>query len=166
MNPVNEVAPEWPAPLPGRARSRCRARAGAGPPGPAIYYGEFTREPVIAPSAMPELDYSLEDGNHTSRFAGQAGLSLGSWASRALFSLHLRDANLVLSSRITPASRLLIRARSTTGRRGLLRSSGSTTTLIWSPRVTGSTGSRTPTPYRTTSPSSQPVPYAGRRSGE
>ena len=152
MNPVNEVAPN------GQPRFLVELAPAAGP-GPAllprapqIYYGEFTREPVIAPSAMPELDYSLEDGNHTSRFAGRAGLPLRSWASRALFSLHLRDANLVLSRQITPASQLLIRRRIDTGRRGLRRSLGSTTTPIWSPPATGSTGSRTPTPFRTTSP--------------
>jgi uncharacterized membrane protein (UPF0182 family) len=109
MNPVNEVAPNGQPRFLVSSLPLQSSVPPLVPRAPQIYFGEFTREPVIAPSAMPELDYSLEDGNHTSRFAGRAGLSLGSWTSRALFSLYLRDANLVLSSQITPASRLLIR---------------------------------------------------------
>src|SRR5262249_18241012 len=87
------------------------AAPGLAPQQPQIYFGEMTREPVSAPSAMPEFDYYLEQQGPTSHFQGRTGLSLGSAWDRALFSLYLRESNLVLSNQITSASRLLIRRR-------------------------------------------------------
>src|SRR5207245_1631028 len=66
MNAVNEVAeggqPQFlVSGLPLQA-----AAPGLAPQQPQIYFGEMTREPVIAPSAMPEFDYYLEQQGPTS----------------------------------------------------------------------------------------------------
>src|SRR5204862_6115713 len=76
-----------------------------------IYFGEKISEPVIAPSGMEEFDYALEQDRAVSRYAGGAGIPLGSWWSRSVFATYLRESNLVLSNQITADSRLLIRRR-------------------------------------------------------
>jgi len=75
---------------------------------PQIYFGEKASEYVIARTDEAEFDYPRGDGNETTRFAADTGISMGI-GSRLLFALHFADLNMLLNSDINPDSQLLWR---------------------------------------------------------
>lgn len=77
---------------------------------PALYFGEsFTDDDYsIVNSKQEELDYATEEGVRRSNYAGAGGVQLSSFFKRVTFAIREGDTNLVLSSLITPESRILV----------------------------------------------------------
>lgn len=75
---------------------------------PQIYFGEKISEYVIARTDEPEFDYPRGEGNETTRFAADTGISMD-FGTRLLFALNFADLNMILNSDINPDSQLLWR---------------------------------------------------------
>jgi uncharacterized membrane protein (UPF0182 family) len=76
---------------------------------PRIYYGEETDSYVIVKATTPEFDYPKGKDNIYAFYDGNGGIPIGSLARKALFAWHFGDLNLLLTSYITDASRIMIR---------------------------------------------------------
>jgi hypothetical protein len=77
--------------------------------GARIYFGELTNHPIVGNSNEPEFDYPEGEGNVTTKYAEDRGISLNSLAKRVALSWELSDWNLMISSQITSESRLLMK---------------------------------------------------------
>jgi uncharacterized membrane protein (UPF0182 family) len=75
---------------------------------PAIYFGELTSNPVLAPSKTQELDYPSGSQDVFTTYKGTHGVPM-SGANRALWSLKLGDFNLLVSPQITNQTQMLYR---------------------------------------------------------
>jgi len=75
---------------------------------PEIYYGQLMDEYVIVKTRQPEFDYPSGDTNVSSHYEGAGGVPLGGFLRRLLFAMRMTDPNLLLSSDITPESRILL----------------------------------------------------------
>ena len=76
---------------------------------PRIYYGEETDSYVIVEATTPEFDYPKGKDNIYAFYDGSGGIPVGSLARKALFAWYFGDVNLLLTSYITDASRIMIR---------------------------------------------------------
>ena len=76
---------------------------------PRIYYGEETSNYVIVKGSTPEFDYPKGKDNIYATYDGTGGVPIGGILRRNLFAWHFGDLNLLLSSYITGASRIMIR---------------------------------------------------------
>ena len=76
---------------------------------PRIYYGEETSNYVIVKGGTPEFDYPKGKDNIYAAYDGTGGVPIGGILRRNLFAWHFGDLNLLLSSYITGASRIMIR---------------------------------------------------------
>ena len=76
---------------------------------PRIYYGEETESYVIVKTTTPEFDYPKGKDNIYAFYGGSGGIPIGGLARKALFAWHFGDLNLLLTSYITQASRIMIR---------------------------------------------------------
>jgi len=76
---------------------------------PQIYYGELTTSYVFVGARQNEFDYPAKTGNQETRYAGTGGIPLGGALSRLAWSARLGDANMLLSTDLTPKSRILFR---------------------------------------------------------
>src|ERR1700682_4117427 len=74
---------------------------------PAIYFGELTSNPVLAPSKTQELDYPSTPDVYTTYKGTHGGMMNGT--NRALWSLKLGDFNLLVSPQITNQTEMLYR---------------------------------------------------------
>jgi len=74
---------------------------------PEIYYGEQSNDYVIVKTRVPEFSYPTATGNINTTYSGKGGVSLDSLARKALFAARFRTEKLLLSSDITPESRIL-----------------------------------------------------------
>ena len=74
---------------------------------PRIYFGDGSPPYVIAKTAMQEFDYPKGSNNVYSTYEGSAGVALGSPARRSLFAWYFGDPNILISSYLTPESRIL-----------------------------------------------------------
>ena len=75
---------------------------------PAIYFGELTSNPVLAPSNSQEFDYPQGSQDVFTTYTGTHGVPMGG-ANRALWSLKLGDFNLLVSPQITDQTQMLYR---------------------------------------------------------
>ena len=75
---------------------------------PAIYFGEKTVDYRIVNTAIKELSHPDGDANVYSSYDGKGGILLDSALRRMLFAWNQFDINIVLSSYITPDSRIQI----------------------------------------------------------
>lgn len=73
---------------------------------PAIYYGEGMAGYRIVATALKELDYPKGDENVYTSYAGEGGVRLDAAWKRWLFALQQLDANILLTSYLTPQSRI------------------------------------------------------------
>jgi uncharacterized membrane protein (UPF0182 family) len=73
---------------------------------PAIYYGEAVSDYRIVATSVPEFDHPKGDENVYTSYAGHGGIRLDSFWKRLLFALHQFDVSIVLTSYITPDSRI------------------------------------------------------------
>jgi uncharacterized protein len=82
--------------------------AGRGPriDRPAIYYGENMPGYRIVNTSIKELDYPRGDANVYTSYAGGGGVQLSSFWRRLLFAWNRFDINIVISSYVTPNSRI------------------------------------------------------------
>jgi len=78
---------------------------------PEIYFGEVSHEPVFVHTKQPEFDYPSGSGNVETRYAGRGGFPISSMPLRFAAALHYGDWNIVLTSYITPESRMIIRRK-------------------------------------------------------
>jgi uncharacterized membrane protein (UPF0182 family) len=75
---------------------------------PRVYFSENLGSYAIANTKQPEIDYQTPDGqDETSSYAGGGGVPMSSYLRRAAFFLRFADQNIVLSSQITPTSRII-----------------------------------------------------------
>ena len=75
---------------------------------PRIYYGEETDSYVIVKGSTPEFDYPKGKDNIYASYDGAGGVPIGGILRKNLFAWHFGDINLLLSSYITGASRIMI----------------------------------------------------------
>lgn len=74
---------------------------------PEIYFGESSDQYIIVDTTEDEFDYPSGSDNKTTRYQGEAGLSL-SGINRMLFSLREQSMKLFVSSVITEDSKIII----------------------------------------------------------
>jgi uncharacterized protein len=74
---------------------------------PEIYFGELSNDYVIVKTRVPEFNYPTSEGNVSTSYSGEGGVGLSSFLRKAFFSLRFQTAKPVLSSDITPESRIL-----------------------------------------------------------
>ncbi|MBK1633358.1 hypothetical protein CKO31_21905 [Thiohalocapsa halophila] len=75
---------------------------------PEIYYGELTKEWVVANSSEQEFDYPKGEQNAYTRYAGQGGVELKNLWRKFLFGWKLDSTRLLLSSYPRPQSRIML----------------------------------------------------------
>ncbi|MFC1957630.1 UPF0182 family protein [Chloroflexota bacterium] len=74
---------------------------------PQIYYGEKTNDYVIVTTKTIEFDYPKGDENVYGQYQGKGGVSLDSFFRRLFYAWQLGDLNILISSELTPESRVL-----------------------------------------------------------
>ena len=75
---------------------------------PRVYFSEDLGGYAIVRSKQREIDFQTPDGrDQTSRYGGKGGVPLSSFLRRGAFFLRFADQNLLLSSQITPESRVI-----------------------------------------------------------
>ncbi len=78
---------------------------------PEIYYGEATHEPVFVRTAQEEFDYPSGTENKHSRYNGNGGIPISGFAARLAAAVAEGDWNILLTSYLSPESRMLIRRK-------------------------------------------------------
>jgi len=73
---------------------------------PEIYYGTEMTNYQIVPTSVKELNYPKGDQNVYTSYAGHGGVLLDSFWKKSLFSWHQLDLSIILSSYLTPQSRI------------------------------------------------------------
>ena len=74
---------------------------------PELYYGEHPNEYVIVKTTQKEFGYPTTDENVYTTYDGQGGVRLSSFPMRLLYAAYFGNFKIVLSSDITPESRIL-----------------------------------------------------------
>jgi uncharacterized protein len=80
---------------------------------PQIYYGEMTQSPVFVHTAQPEFDYPAGEHNVNTTYAGKGGFPISSLALRTAAAVSGGDWNILLTSYLTPESRMMIHRKIT-----------------------------------------------------
>ena len=75
---------------------------------PELYYGEEIQEPVFVHTAQPEFNYPSGSDNVHTQYAGNGGFPISSLPMRFLAALTYGDWNILLTSQLTPSSRMMI----------------------------------------------------------
>jgi uncharacterized membrane protein (UPF0182 family) len=75
---------------------------------PEIYYGEQTDNYVVVKTRTPEFDYPKGNGNASTTYRANNGIKLDSFFIKLLLTLKYRESNFILSSQLTPDSRVLM----------------------------------------------------------
>jgi uncharacterized membrane protein (UPF0182 family) len=76
---------------------------------PELYYGEATHEPVFVRTGQPEFNYPFGASNVESRYEGKGGFPISSIVERTAAAVAMGDWNILLTSYLTPESRMMIR---------------------------------------------------------
>ena len=74
---------------------------------PEIYYGELSNNYVIVKTRVPEFSYPTATGNINTTYTGKGGVPMDSLLKKALFAARFKTEKILLSSDITPESRIL-----------------------------------------------------------
>ncbi len=74
---------------------------------PEIYFGELSSDYVIVKTKVPEFSYPTSEGNVYTSYKGDGGVKLSSLIKKAVFAMKFNTGKIVLSSDITPESRIL-----------------------------------------------------------
>ncbi|NJK30518.1 MAG: UPF0182 family protein [Acaryochloris sp. SU_5_25] len=74
---------------------------------PRIYFGERTHTYVMTGTKVQELDYPSGDDNRYNTYDGKDGVAIASWWRRGLFSLYLRDWQMLFTQNFTPQTKVL-----------------------------------------------------------
>jgi hypothetical protein len=75
---------------------------------PEIYYGELDQDPVFVRTAQPEFNYPAGEHNVQTRYDGQGGFPISSLPMRSAAAISEGDWNILLTSYLTPESRMMI----------------------------------------------------------
>lgn len=76
---------------------------------PRIYFGEAPDQSyVVVGATQDEFDYPAGDQNVRTRYSGRDGVGIGNLWRRLLFALRYGDSELLLSTALTPESRILL----------------------------------------------------------
>ena len=75
---------------------------------PGIYYGEVAHEPVFVNTAQQEFDYPSGSESVYTKDSGQGGFPISSPFMRLAAAINYGDANILLTSYLTPNSRMMI----------------------------------------------------------
>ena len=76
---------------------------------PEVYYGEQTAGYVIVNAATQEFDYPSGEQSNFSTYRAESGITVGPLWRRLALAWNLSDFNLLVSSYVTPESRVLFR---------------------------------------------------------
>ena len=76
---------------------------------PELYYGENVHDPVFVRTAQPEFDYPAGEHNVENRYDGKGGFPISSLLMRLAAAVSNGDWNILLTSYLTPESRMMIR---------------------------------------------------------
>jgi uncharacterized membrane protein (UPF0182 family) len=104
MSPVNEVTTEG---LPNLFVKDVPVAGSIPIQRPEIYYGESKPGYVIVDTTAQEFDYPQGNQNVYDTYAGQSGVVLDSLVKKVAFAVADQDPNLLLTSYLTPSSRIL-----------------------------------------------------------
>jgi uncharacterized protein len=74
---------------------------------PQIYYGQMTNGYVFVGTGQKEFDYPAGETNTYTNYTGRGGVPVGSILRRSLYAWQFDAPDIVLSSYITPGSRIL-----------------------------------------------------------
>ncbi len=78
---------------------------------PEIYFGEVPNDYCLVNTQAKELDYAAGDQNVYTVYKGEGGIRVGGFLRRLLFALRFGEWKILLSSDITPESRLMMYRR-------------------------------------------------------
>jgi uncharacterized membrane protein (UPF0182 family) len=78
---------------------------------PELYYSEVSHEPVFVHTAQKEFSYPSGADNVFARYEGKGGFPVSSFGMRLAAALSEADPNILLTSYLTPQSRMMIRRR-------------------------------------------------------
>ncbi len=76
---------------------------------PAVYFGELTRDYVVADTEIEEFDYPVGDQNAGTRYSGAAGVEVGGALRRLAFAVRFSSPQFLLSQYIRSDSKVLFR---------------------------------------------------------
>src|SRR5690349_13181130 len=76
---------------------------------PQIYYGELTNGYVFVGTGQKEFDYPAGDRNVYTNYAGRGGVAMGTFWRRSLYAWQFGSTDILLSSYLTPDTRILYR---------------------------------------------------------
>ncbi len=74
---------------------------------PQIYFGELTSQYIIVNTKADEFEYTTETNRITNRYSLERGVPVGDLFSKILFSITLKEKNILLSSYLTKDSRII-----------------------------------------------------------
>jgi uncharacterized protein len=74
---------------------------------PRIYFGEGPQPYVVVKTSTPEFDYPKGSDNVYADYTGRDGVDIGSLSRRSVFAWYFGDPNILISSYLTPESRIL-----------------------------------------------------------
>ncbi len=80
---------------------------------PELYYGETVHEPVFVRTAQPEFNYPSANETVNTRYSGTGGFPISSVGLRLAAALSEGEWNILLTSYLTPESRMMIRRKVT-----------------------------------------------------
>ncbi len=104
LSPVNEVSPEG---LPELLVKDIPPVGDFNIEWPQIYFGEKTNDYVIVRTKTEEFDYPMGDENVYGYYQREGGVSLDGFVRRLVYAWQLGDFNILISSQLTPESRVL-----------------------------------------------------------
>ena len=76
---------------------------------PQIYFGDLTNTYILVKTTEREFDYPSGDENKFSTYKADAGVPMGNYFTRLLWSARLGDPYILLNKNVTPQTRLLYR---------------------------------------------------------
>ena len=107
MGPVNEVTQEglpvlFVRDLPPQSETNLLVDQ------PSLYFGELSNDYVLVNTKTDEFHYPEGDDNISTRYDGSGGLRFENLWRRLLFSVRLRSYEILVSSQLTPDTRIII----------------------------------------------------------
>jgi uncharacterized membrane protein (UPF0182 family) len=75
---------------------------------PELYYGEAGGQPVFVRTSQPEFNYPSGSREVNTRYDGKGGFAMSSLGDRAVAAVAEGDWNILLTSALTPESRMVI----------------------------------------------------------
>ncbi len=80
---------------------------------PDLYYSEASQDPVFVHTAQPEFDYPAGAHNENTTYSGKGGFPISSLGMRTAAAISRGDWNILLTTYLTPQSRMMIHRKIT-----------------------------------------------------